>query len=246
MPLALASPDKMNQEEQLVKYTPVEMMLMGMAKTMWMPSLVMGLGIVLIAFLVVTNTAQTSVSFFFSAEKAVREGTGSTYVAAHRSFQTVNAWVPGFKFLGMGLLFSAITFNLANIIGALREAGAKVQKAMGVDVKAMAKPLIASMFPMLMMVGLAILIISFIVSLNLASAASTYFNNPIKDVLDAAPSNSALASQLASIQSTKAWLEPFKFVGVALLLTGISLALATIRKILQFQTKRLAEIAESE
>lgn len=236
----------MEKEEKLVKYTPIEMMLMGMAKTMWLPSLVMGLGIVIIAFLIVLNTAQTSVSFFFSAEKAVREGANPAYVAAHRSFQTVSAWVPGFKFLGMGLLFSAITFNLANIIGALREAGAKVQKAMGVEVKAMAKPLIASLFPMLMMVGLAILIIAFILSINLAAQASVYFNNPIENVLDTAPSNSELTKQLASIQSTKAWLEPFKFVGVALLLTGISLALATIRKILQFQTKRLAEIAEEK
>lgn len=236
----------MEKEEKLVKYTPVETMLMGMAKAMWMPSLVMGLGIVIIAFLVVLNTAQTSVSFFFSAEKAVREGANPAYVAAHRSFQTVSAWVPGFKFLGMGLLFSAITFNLANIIGALREAGAKVQKALGVEVKAMAKPLIASMFPMLMMLGLLVLIIAFIISLNLASQTSTYFNHPIKDVLDAAESNSALVKQLAAIQSTKAWLEPFKFVGVALLLTGISLALATIRMILQFQAKRLAEIAEGK
>ncbi|MBI2012456.1 hypothetical protein HYS90_00840 [Candidatus Curtissbacteria bacterium] len=224
----------------------MEKMLMGMAKTMWMPSLLMGLAMVVIAFLVVRNTAQTSVAFFFSGAKAIREGTDPTYIAAHRSFQTTFAWIPGFKFLGMGLLFSAITFNLANIIGALREGGAKIQKALGVEVKAMAKPVIASLFPMAMMLGLLTLIVAFIISLNLAGQASSYFNNPIEDVLDAAQSNSALSGQLAQIQATKAWLEPFKFVGVALLLTGISLALATIRKILQFQAKRLAEIAESK
>lgn len=234
----------MQKEEKLVKYTMVESMLVGMAKVMWMPSLIMGVGMVIIAFLVVLNTSQTATSFFFSAAKSVREGTGPAYVAAHRSFQTTFAWIPGFKFLGMGLIFSAITFNLANIIGALREAGAKAQKSLGAEIKSMAKPAIASLFPMLMMVGLAILIISFIVSLNLASLASSYFNNPIKDVLDQAPSNSQLTRQLSSIQSTKAWLEPFKFVGFALLLTGISLALATIRKILQFQAGHLAEIAE--
>lgn len=236
----------MEKQEKLVKYTPVETMLMGMAKTMWMPSLVMGLAMVVIAFWIVRNTAQSSVDFFFSGAKAIREGTDPAYIAAHRSFQTTFAWIPGFKFLGMGLLFSAITFNLANIIGALREAGAKVQKGLGVEVKTLAKPLTASMFPMSMMAGLFILIIAFIMSLNLAGQTSTYFNHPIKDVLDAAETNSSLAKQLASIQSTKAWLEPFKFVGVALLLTGISLALATIRKILQFQTRRLTEIAQSK
>lgn len=236
----------MFQEEKLVKYTPVEKMLMAMAKTMWMPSLVMGAGIVIIALVIVINTSQGAVSFFFSAAKAVREGTDPGYVAAHRSFQTTFAWIPGFKFFGMGLLFSAITFNLANIIGALREAGAKVQKSLGVEVKAMQKPLIASLFPMLMMIGLAVLIISLIIGINLAGQASVYFNNPIKDILDAAGTNSKLAKQLSQIQSTKAWLEPLKFVGVAFLLTGISLALATIRKILQFQAQRLAEIAEGK
>lgn len=236
----------MEKEEKLVRYTPIETMLMGMAKTMWMPSLVMGLGIVIVAFLVVRNTAQTSVDFFFSGAKAVREGTDPAYITAYRSLQTVSAWIPGFKFLGMGLLFSAITFNLANIIGALREAGAKVQKSLGVEVKVMNKPMIAGLFPMLMMLGLLVLIVDFIISLNLSGQVSSYFNHPIRDVLDEAATNSELAKQLASIQSTKAWLEPFKFVGLALLLTGISLALATIRKILQFQTKRLAEIAGSK
>ncbi len=58
----------------------------------------------------------------------------------------------------------------------------------------------------------------------------------------AAPAGSALLAHLATIQSVKAWLEPLKFVGIALLLTGISLALATIRKVLQFQAGRIIEL----
>lgn len=234
------------QEEQLVKYSMMEKMQMGMAKLMWMPSLLMGLMIVLVAFVVVWREANSSVTSFFSAAKEIREGTNPVYIAAHRSLQTTFAWIPGFKFLGMALLFSAITFNLANIIRALREAGARMQKTLGVEIKALAKPMTARLFPMVMMMGLVILIISFVISVNLAGQASSYYNHPIKEVLDAASTNSDLALQLSSIQSTKAWLEPFKFVGVALLLTGISLALATIRKILQFQARRLVEIAQQK
>lgn len=221
-------------------------MLMSMARTMWPMFLMLGFVIVLLAFLIVWNLSQTQVNFFFSAAKAVREGSDPAYIAAHRAIQVTSAWIPGFKFLGMGLLFSAITFNLANILGALREAGARVQKMLGAEIKAWKKTFVALMFPHFMMIGLIVLIIAFVVSLNLAGSASTYFNNPIKDVLDAAPSNSALVRQLAAIQQTKAWLEPFKFVGVTFLLTGISFALATIRKVVQFQTNRLVEIGEGK
>ena len=40
----------------------------------------------------------------------------------------------------------------------------------------------------------------------------------------------------------KLWLEPFKFVGLALVLTGIGLALATIVRVLRWQANRLWEI----
>lgn len=57
-----------------------------------------------------------------------------------------------------------------------------------------------------------------------------------------AQAGSVLLGQLAAIQSVKAWLEPVKFLGIALLLTGISLALATIRRILQFQAGRILDL----
>ena len=40
----------------------------------------------------------------------------------------------------------------------------------------------------------------------------------------------------------KLWLEPFKFVGIGLLLSGISLALATIVPVLRWQSSRLWEV----
>ena len=40
----------------------------------------------------------------------------------------------------------------------------------------------------------------------------------------------------------KLWLEPLKFLGIASLLTGIGLALATIVQVLRWQANRLWEV----
>jgi hypothetical protein len=45
-----------------------------------------------------------------------------------------------------------------------------------------------------------------------------------------------------TISAVKLWLEPFKFVGIALLLSGIGLALATIVRVLRWQSNRLWEV----
>ena len=222
---------------------PYDRLLARMARGLWVLSIVMGLGIVMVAFVIgVWNSGL--VSDYFSHSKAVREAAaaGSVIVSQKVTIESIFAWLPGFKFFGMGLLFSGITFVLANIINALRAAGAGLQRSMGVEVKAMRKPLQANLFPPLMMMGLMILIATFIISLWLAGVSASYWNHSIAIELDAAQAGSVLLGQLATIQSVKAWLEPVKFVGIALLLTGISLALATIRTILQFQASRLLEI----
>ena len=51
-----------------------------------------------------------------------------------------------------------------------------------------------------------------------------------------------LLADLGTISAIKLWLEPFKFIGIALLLTGIGLALATIVKVLRWQSMRLWEM----
>ena len=47
------------------------------------------------------------------------------------------------------------------------------------------------------------------------------------------------------INAVKAWLEPFKFIGMAVMFSGIALALVTIVKVLQAQTLRMVGIAQS-
>lgn len=231
------------EQEFVTMLPPYDRLLARMARGLWALSILMGLGIVVAAFFVGLSNSGL-VATYFSNPKVVREAAaaGTVIVSQKVTIESIFAWLPGFKFFGMGLLFSGITFVLANIINALRAAGGGLQKALGVEVKAMKKPLQGKLFPPLMMMGLMILIATFIISLWLAGLSVSYWNHSIVAELDAAQAGSALLAQLATIQSVKAWLEPLKFAGIAFLLTGISLALATIRKILQFQAGRILEI----
>lgn len=235
------------EETTNIEMSSMDKMMQSMAKMMWLSSVVMGLVIVLISLFVGWQTSQ-DISGWLSNPKLIRETAeaSSTLALQKASIESTFAWLPGFKFLGMGLLFSGIVFLLATIVGALRQAGVSVQKAAGVQPKVLVKPMTAKLFPMMMMIGLLILIINFIVDLNLASSASSYWNHNIKEELDAASSGSKLLAQLSSIQSTKAWVEPLKFVGLAFLFTSIALALATVRKIIGFQARRMAQIVEGK
>lgn len=234
------------EQEFVAMLPPYDRLLARMARAAWTLSILMGLGIVVAAFFVgLWNSGL--VSSYFSTSKEVREAAaaGTAIVSLKVTTESIFAWLPGLKFFGMGLLFSGITFVLANIITALRAAGGGLQKALGVELKALRKPLQAKLFPPLMMTGLMILIATFIINLWLAGVSASYWNHSIKTEIDAAQAGSALLSQLSTIQSVKAWLEPLKFAGIAFLLTGISLALAMIRRILQFQAGRILEIVSS-
>jgi len=47
---------------------------------------------------------------------------------------------------------------------------------------------------------------------------------------------------LSTINAVKLWSEPFKFTGMAMLLSGIGLALATTFRVLRRQSNQLREI----
>lgn len=230
-------------ETTKVEPSRMDRALQGMARTMWLPSVVMGFAIVLISlYLGYLNSIQ--VGEWFTNGKEVREAAeaGSTLAAQKAGIESVFAWLPGFKFLGMGLLFSGIVFLLATIIGSLREAGIKVQKAAGVVPRTLQKPVTAKLFPMLMMVGLLMLVVNFAVDIGIAATAASYWNHSIAAELNTAAGGSTLLGQLADINATKAWAEPLKFVGISFLFVSIALALATIRKILTFQAVRIREL----
>lgn len=219
-------------------------MLAGMAKTMWLPLLAMGFMIVGVAFIVgIVNAGW--VADWFAADKATREAaaSGTDLVSLKVKMATVGAFLPGFKFLGLGMLFSGIVMALANIINELRDGGARVQEAVGAEVKLLKKPLAGWLFPPLMMMGLMLLMGTFGVSWWLATEVNSYWDTSIATVLNPAPEGSSELSTLGRINAVKAWLAPLKFVGVAMLLTSITLALYTIRRIISFQMERMTQIA---
>jgi hypothetical protein len=143
----------------------------------------------------------------------------------------------------MGLMFGGITFLLATILGNLRMAGALVQKQSGRKMLALKPPWSAQMFPMLMMLGLTILIGALVVSIVVATIASDVFGNPISTI-NAAGSGSSLLGDLQTVKTYEAWLQAFAFTGLALVLSGIVLALYTIAQVLRFQHDRIEELAQ--
>ena len=228
-------------EPDAVDMTPMQ----KMARLMWVPLTVMGVMIVGIAFLIGLFSLTPTISDYFDNSKVDREAAvaGSDIVDDRTSIESTKAWLPGFKFLGLGLMLGGITFLLATIIGNLRVAGGNIQRALGATPQVLKKPMTGHLFPMLMMMGMMILVFTFGASIWLAVQANDYWDHSIATELSTAAAGSSLLDDLSTIQATAAWLTPLKFVGMALLFSGIALALATIVQVLRFQARRLVEIA---
>jgi hypothetical protein len=137
----------------------------------------------------------------------------------------VAAWNPGVLFLGVGFLLSAVTFLLATILGELRDGGTSVQEALGETALILKRPLTAKLFPPAMMMGLMTLIATLVIGFVQAAK------------LDSDPTGAA---------DIGAWVGPLRFAGVALLFTGVSLALATIVRSLRFQAARIEQLATED
>lgn len=211
-----------------------------MARTMWAPWAAMGLMIVGAA-LILGLIMQAKVGFIFEFDKVTRDADTGGILDARLFVETTKAWLPTFKFLGLGMLLGSITFLLATILGNLRAGGAAVQRSLGADVRAY-KPAIANVFPVLMMMGMMVLVGAFAVGIVNATIANDLYSHSIREI-DAAPAGSELLRQLGLVNATTTWLAPVKFVGMALLFSGIAVALLTIVRVLRWQTGRLVEIA---
>lgn len=135
----------------------------------------------------------------------------------------IAAWNPGLLFLGIGFLLSAVTFVLATILGELRDGGMKVQVSLGQRALMLKRPWTGYAFPAAMMTGLTTLIAAF--AIGFVQAAR----------LDSDPAGAA---------DIGAWVGPLRFAAVALIFTGVALALATIVRALRFQADRITQIAE--
>ncbi len=217
--------------------------MQAMASKMWMPLIGMGFMIVVAAFIIGLVSSAT-VADYFTASKAMREAAaeGSDLATQKAFVESTKAWLPAFKFLGIGMLLGGITFLLATILGALRVGGAGVQQALGGEVRMPKPPMTAKLFPMVMMMGLMILIAALVIGVVNAILAYDYWNHSIATPLNPAAEGSGLLADLGTINAIKLWLAPFKFVGIATLFTGIGLALATIVPVLRWQSNRLWNI----
>ena len=220
--------------------------MQSMASKMWIPFIGMGFMIV-VAALIIGIFASVSAADWVSFSKVTREaaGAGSSLAIEKAFVESTKAWLPAFKFLGIGMILAGVTFLLATILGALRTGGGRVQEALGVSVHLIKVPMTAKMFPMVMMMGLMILIAALVVGIVDAAITFDYWNHSIANELDQAVEGSGFLSTLSTINSIDMWVKPLKFVGMASLLSGIGLALATIVQVLRWQSGRLWDLLSS-
>ena len=211
-----------------------------MASKMWLPLLAMGLMVVVGAFIFGIVNSSIAADYFANTKEAREAAVKGSDIATDKAFiESTKIWLPTLKFLGLGMMLGGITFLLATILGALRTGGGRVQEALGVEVRIIKPPMIAKIFPMLMMMGMMILIASLVVGIVNAFLAYDYWNHSIATQLNPAPAGGGLLEDLGTINAINLWLAPFKFVGIALLFSGIGLALATIIRVLRAQSERL-------
>ncbi len=222
-----------------IKMTPMQ----TMARYMWAPFLLMGLMILFGALGLSVVTANFA-SDYFGVPKAVREAANApgSLIDKRQFIETTRTWLPAFKLLGVGLILGGITFALATILGTFRVGGGQVQQAFGHEPQSLKPPVTAHLFPMFMMLGVLILVTNLAISIAVAVLAHGVYAHPIAEI-DAATAGSALSDHLQTVQTYKTWLEPFKFVGIASLLTGIAFAVHTILQVIRFQAQRIRELA---
>ena len=214
--------------------------MQAMASKMWIPLIGMGMMIIVASFIIGLVNSANAADYFGASKEAREAAVRGSELATQKAFiEATKVWLPTFKFLGIGMLLGGVTFLLATILGALRTGGGRVQEALGIEVKILRPRLTAKLFPVAMMMGMMVLMAGLVVGIVLATATYDYWNHSIVSQLNPAGEGSSLLRDLGTINAVKLWLEPFKFVGMALLLTGIGLALATVVRALRWQSNRL-------
>jgi len=207
---------------------------------------VMGWMFVLIALLVGVFVLSPAQSAFFSDGKAIREAAlaSSSFVGANVATHVAEAWVPQFKFVGLGLGLMAITMALGTIALNLRKMGLVITNHMPEKLRPdmPAKPGIIKIFQMSTMMGIMILLAALVIGIVLAvGAVPEYWAHSILGELNPAAAGSALLSQLGLLSSFGAWLNPLRMVGMAFLFTAVTLALKVIIDTLKLQSGMLSK-----
>lgn len=207
---------------------------------------VMGWVMVLIAFLIGLLVLSPAQATFFSDAKAVREGAaaGSAFVSANVTAHVTEAWVPQFKFFGLGVGLLAITMALGTIAKRLRRMGQVITSHMPDDLRPTMPPppKVVRVFQLSAMMGIMILLAVLIIGIVLATGVvPAYWNHSIANELNPAEPGSTLLAQLAVVSSFANWLNPLRMVGMAFLFTAITLALTVIIGTLRLQAGMLVK-----
>lgn len=206
---------------------------------------VMGWAVVLIAVLVGLFALSPAQADFFSDAKVVREGAaaGSTFVDANVTSHVLEAWVPQFKFVGLGLGLMAITMALGIIAKRLRRMGQVITSHMPAELRPQlpAVPTRVRVFQLSTIMGIMILLAALVIGIILATGVvPDYWNHSIANELNQAQVGSGLLNQLKTVSSFSSWLNPLRMVGMAFLFTSITIALTVIIRSLMGQAKLLS------
>lgn len=212
----------------------------------WPVMAAMGWMMVVSAFVIGLLVLSPAQATFFSDAKAIREGAqaGSAFVQANVTSHALEAWLPSFKFMGLGFGLMAIVMALGTIAKKLRSMGFVLTSHIPQDLRPQMPPIPdrVKVFQLATVMGVMILAGALVVGLLLASGVvPAYWNNSIADVLNPAGPGSTLLSQLAVVASFHFWLDPLRMLGMALLFTGITIALTVILKTLRIQASLLLQ-----
>lgn len=204
----------------------------------------MGFMIVMIALIIGAVTGGNAATLF-ALDKTGRDTTASA-AQIHASVASTVVWLPYFKFVGVAMILAGITMALGVIATRLENLGKEVMASVpqGARQAVPARPKSVMAMRMFMMLGMLTIIVGFVISLNVAATAGAVFSNTIVTI-DGAATGSALLNNFAGIHATEAWLEAFKFVGIAFFFMGIVFGLKTINFALQYQKQAIPQVVDS-
>ena len=194
---------------------------------LWAPMAIMGIMLVFVAFGL--GIARSVLSVDLSEEFSATD---------KANLATIAQLIPGTMFLGFAMIFAGISFAIARILGVFRAGGGLVQEAIGKGIKTPDMPITAWIFLGGMMMAMMVLVFTFVGHIYAATQAYDAWINA---------TSSGIAGNEAALgraETWGTWLEGLRRFAVGLYLTSIAFGLATIIKVIRFQTLRIKELAQ--
>jgi hypothetical protein len=137
-------------------------------------------------------------------------------------------YISAAMFFGFAMVFAAISFAIAKILGEFRVGGGSVQEAAHANVKTLKMPATAKGFLVGMMMAMMIILVAVVLHV-------------FAGVAIAGGGVDAIVAEQWTI-----WLEAARRFGTILFLFSIMLGLITIVKVIQYQSYRIRQVAHTE